>query len=94
MITDVPPLLQPLELGTGAAQGRQRGCEGRKAYSECTVVVGKADEAAHVGTRILAWPTVADLAGADGDTALGDDMAAWPRKPTDERPNWHLEALA
>ena len=41
----------PRELGTGAAEGRQRGSEGREAQDEFTVGVDKTDEAAHVGKR-------------------------------------------
>ena len=41
------------------------------------VVVGKADEEAHVGTRRLRGPLCdgGDLAGVDSDTVLNDDMA-------------------
>ena len=69
----------PRELRTGAAEGRQRGSEGRNAWNEFTVGSSLQGRQAggHVGVRRRRGPLRdgGDLAGVGGDTALGDDVA-------------------
>ena len=67
----------PRKPGTGAAEGCQRRGKGGKAENEFAVVVGEADEAAHIGARRGRGPLRdgGDLAGINGNAALGDNVA-------------------
>ena len=90
------PLLgvAPREACAGAAQGSQRGGNGGEVPHELTIVISEAHEARRTSVHDAGGAQSATAATLRGSTAKLCSEMTWPRMPTEERPNWHFDALA